>query len=71
MKMDGLTLQVTGMTCQGCVNAVTRALGRVAPQARVEVDLATGRVAIEGAVEPSRAAEAIRAAGFEVAGQNL
>lgn len=67
--MDGFAFKVTGMTCQGCVNAVTRALGRLAPDARVSVDLPSGRVAIEGAVEPARAADAIRAAGFEVAGR--
>ena len=61
-------LTVTGMTCQGCVNAVKRAIKRLDPDAEVAVDLGSGKVTVEGA--PSRAAltQAVEAAGFGVAG---
>lgn len=41
--------RVTGMTCQGCVNAVTRAIVRRLPDAKVAVDLPKGIVAVEAA----------------------
>ena len=37
-------LDVKGMTCQGCVNSVTRIVKRKDPDAQVSVDLASGRV---------------------------
>ena len=42
------TDDVGGMTCQGCVNAVTRALTRAVPGAKVAVDLAQGKVSFVG-----------------------
>lgn len=41
--------RVAGMTCQGCVNAVTRAIKRRLPDAVVAVDLPRGIVAVEAA----------------------
>ncbi len=41
-----LLMKVEGMTCQGCVAAVTKAVQRLDPAARVSVDLEAGRVAI-------------------------
>lgn len=61
--------KVEGMTCQGCVNAVTRALGRTAPAAKVTVDLAGGKVEVDGDIRPEQVAAAIAAAGFTVSGQ--
>jgi copper chaperone len=48
---------VGGMSCQHCVKAVTQAVQSRYPQARVDVDLATGKVAVQGA---SDAAEVVR-----------
>lgn len=59
-------LIVTGMTCNGCANSVKRAINRVDPNAKVEVDLATGHVRIDGEVEAERAQESIRRAGYGV-----
>ena len=39
-----IVLDVKGMTCQGCVNAVTRIVKRADPQAEVKIDLPSGRV---------------------------
>lgn len=63
------TYKVTGMTCDGCARAVKAAVGRVAPGAAVRVDLAAGKVAIEGAVpDEARLKAAIEAAGFGFGG---
>ena len=39
-----VVLNVTGMTCQGCVNSVTRIVKRADPAAEVAIDLPTGRL---------------------------
>ena len=50
-----MKLAVSGMTCQGCVNAVTRSIQRAAPGSAVTVDLPGGAVEIAGAVvEPAQ-----------------
>jgi len=60
-------LKVTGMTCNGCVNSVKKAINRTYPNANVEVDLATGLVRIDGGdVESTRAQESITKAGYGV-----
>lgn len=64
-----LRLKVSGMTCDGCARSVKRAIARVSPEAKVEVDLAGGEVRIEGAVAREAAASAITTAGFAVEGQ--
>jgi copper chaperone len=61
-----ITLDVEGMTCQGCVNSVKAAVARVDPAARVTVDLAAGRVAIEATTPPAAFERAIEAAGYDV-----
>lgn len=58
-------LEVKGMTCQGCVNAVTRVVQRKDPQAQVKIDLARGRLDGQSEVEPEALASAISAAGYE------
>ena len=58
-------LEVKGMTCQGCVNAVTRVVQRKDPSAQVKIDLATSRLDGESALEPQALASAISAAGYE------
>jgi len=62
-----MELKVTGMTCGGCVNAVTRAIKGQDKSAIVAVDLASGVVRVEGSITPAQAADAVRAAGFELA----
>jgi copper chaperone len=62
-----IELKVDGMTCQGCVRSVTKAVQSADPAATVEVDLATGRVRVETAAPRERVAGAIEAAGYDVA----
>lgn len=61
--------KVSGMTCEGCVNSVKRAITRVSSGASVSVDLAQGIVDVGGEVEPAQIAGAIAGAGFTVDAQ--
>ena len=61
------TYQVSGMTCGGCARSVERAIKAAAPTATVSVDLAAGRVTVDGAEAPV-VAKAIDDAGFEFKG---
>ena len=60
------TLKVSGMTCGGCINAVTRAIQAQDPQAKVQADLATQVVSLETSLSLDLAAELITNAGFPV-----
>jgi copper chaperone len=62
------TYRVSGMTCEGCVRSVTRAITRLAPAARVSVDLADGRVVVEDGPEDTVIAGAVEKAGFGFGG---
>ena len=67
--MPKSSYRVTGMTCQGCVNAVTRAIQRRVPGAKVAVDLPRGIVAVEAAAAADEAIKAaVTDAGFAFAG---
>jgi copper chaperone len=60
-----LLMQVEGMTCEGCVNAVTKSIQRLDPTARVDVDLEHGRVRIATVAQSIEVAQAITKAGYE------
>jgi copper chaperone len=60
--------RVTGMTCDGCVRAVTRAIKAQAPSADVRVNLAKGVVTIDGPVDAKVVAGAVEDAGFGFGG---
>jgi copper chaperone len=62
-----LELQVSGMTCDHCVAAVTRAVQAVPAAGAVSVDLAHGRVAVLGDPDAAAVRAAIEDAGYEVA----
>lgn len=59
-------LKVSGMTCGGCINAVTRAIQAQDPQAQVQVDLATQMVSLETSLSAEQATALITDAGFPV-----
>ena len=61
-----LTLKVSGMTCGGCINAVTRAVQAHDPQAKVQADLATQTVNLETTLSTTEASQLITDAGFPV-----
>ena len=59
------TFKVDGMTCGGCVGAVTRAVQAVDKDAKVEVDLASKTVKVDSNVSPLQIIDVITNAGFE------
>jgi copper chaperone len=60
-----LLIQVDGMTCEGCVDAVTRTVKRLDPSAEVEVDLAHGRARIVTLAQAVEVSQALTKAGYE------
>jgi len=61
-----LNFQVSGMTCGGCVNAVTRAIQSQDSQAQVTVDLKTQHIELNTKLSKEQARELIEEAGFPV-----
>lgn len=59
-----LLMRVEGMTCDGCAEAVRRAIRRLDPEAVVEVDRAHERVAIRTKAQSLAVAEALTRAGY-------
>lgn len=60
------TFDVTGMTCQHCVSAVSAAVTKVDPGASAEIDLASGKLVINNDTAPEDVfLEAIAAEGYE------
>ena len=62
------TYRVSGMSCEGCARAVTRAINRRAPAAFVSVDVAAGRVTVTGDAASAAIIDAVMEAGFTVEG---
>jgi copper chaperone len=62
------TYQVTGMTCQHCVDAVTAEVGALAGVTAVSVDLERGELAVtsSGEVDRSSLAAAVDEAGYQL-----
>ena len=66
-----LLMQVEGMTCEGCVAAVTRTLRRLDPEAQVEDDLPHKRARIFTSAEALAVADALDKAGYEARAMTL
>ena len=65
--MEQLILNVTGMTCGGCENAVRRAVAQLDGVSNVSASHAENRVVVEhdpARVDRTRIADAITKAGF-------
>jgi copper chaperone len=62
-----MEFRLEGMTCGHCVKAVTRAVQGVSPHARIEIDLPTQRVVVQGENDAAKLRAAIEAAGYKVA----
>jgi copper chaperone CopZ len=60
------TYAVEGMTCQHCVDAITREVSGVAGVTGVTVDLAAGTVTVSGAAEDAAVRAAVDEAGYAV-----
>ncbi len=60
-------MMVEGMTCGHCEKAVKEALGELDGVNKVEVDLTSGKVTVQGeGLEDSKLREAVDEAGYEV-----
>lgn len=59
---------VAGMTCEGCVRAVTNAIQLADPKAAVEVDLSNGEISIDSQLDSTAIAMAVDGAGFTFEG---
>ena len=57
---------VEGMTCEHCVLSVTEEVSAVSGVDGVDVDLASGRLVVRGAVSDDAVAEAVAEAGYAV-----
>jgi copper chaperone len=57
-------IQVTGMSCQHCVRAVTQALEKVPGVTGVQVDLERGLARVEGGADPGALTQAVVDAGY-------
>lgn len=69
--MTEITLNVSGMTCMGCVNSVKRLVGQLPGVHNVDVDLAAGRVKIgfdAQRIQETALRRAINDGGYQVAG---
>jgi copper chaperone CopZ len=63
------TYNVSGMSCEHCVAAVSSELGELPGVNAVEVDLASGTVVVHGgAVDDEAVRGAVEAAGYSLAG---
>lgn len=59
-----VVLKVTGMSCGGCVSKITRAIQAMDQQARIQVDRATGRVAVETSESAASLRDLVQRLGF-------
>ncbi|HUZ73782.1 MAG TPA: heavy metal-associated domain-containing protein [Stellaceae bacterium] len=57
-------LAISGMTCDGCANTVTRVLSRVPGVTGATVDFGSGRATVTGNVRPEDLVAAVQAAGY-------
>jgi copper chaperone CopZ len=62
---ESFQLSIEGMTCSGCVKAVTRALSKVPGVTDVAVDLDAGQARIRGRADPRNLVAAVEQAGFD------
>ncbi|WP_029145686.1 heavy-metal-associated domain-containing protein [Microbacterium luticocti] len=66
--MSFATYRVEGMTCNHCVQAVTREVQALAGVDQVAVDLQAKTVAVTGTASPDDIAGAVAEAGYTFAG---
>jgi copper chaperone CopZ len=66
--MAATTYEVSGMTCDHCVRAVTSEISEVEGVTSVDVRLAEGTAAVHGDADPEAVRAAVVEAGYEVVG---
>lgn len=63
------TYRINGMTCDGCVRSLTKALENALPGRGIEVVLADGQATVEGASDDAVVERAVEDAGFDYEGR--
>lgn len=63
--MHDLTFQVSGLTCQGCVRSVTKAIQKADPQAEVRVSEDLKQLDVCTRLQAEEVLARISAAGFQ------
>lgn len=63
--MSEIKLKITGMTCQHCVKAATKALEDVSGVESAAVSLEPGGAVVRGQADPNALIEAVREEGYE------
>jgi copper chaperone len=59
-------LQVSGMSCNHCINAVTQSVQSVDHDAKVDIDLAEQKVTVNSSAPLERIKSAVEEAGYPV-----
>jgi len=62
-----IELKVERMTCGSCAAKVRAAVIEVAPNARMEIEIASGTLRVEGEADETRVRTAIEQAGYGIA----
>lgn len=63
--MSEINLKITGMTCEHCVRAATKALEHVPGVEKAEVTLTPGGAVVHGTADPSELIAAVKEEGYE------
>ena len=63
------TYKVNGMTCDGCVRSLTKALEAALPGRRIKVVLAEGHAVVDGEPDDAKVQQAVEDAGFDYEGR--
>jgi len=61
-----MEFKVSGMTCQGCINAVNRAIQSQDADAIIKVDLSTQMITVDSILNRQALSQIILDAGFPV-----
>jgi copper chaperone len=62
------TYKIEGMTCDGCVRSLTRAIQAVKADAELSIDLEAGTLSIQN-LDEAQVSQAVEDAGFDFAGK--
>jgi copper chaperone len=65
--MQATTLKVSGMTCNHCVMAVTKALGKVPGVESAEVSLEKAQAVVKGSADAQALIAAVKEEGYDAA----
>ncbi|EQA35146.1 heavy metal-associated domain protein [Leptospira inadai serovar Lyme str. 10] len=57
-------LKIDGMTCDHCMSTIKKAIQKMDPKAKIEIDLKTGIAKIESASTEADLSNAIREEGY-------